>query len=92
MNIEYFDSQSFNCEFIFFANSVEVNKTVRAYWWSCKLQQLSLLLPTLVFWQVNMLRERNKSYGAINFVDISSKDYSPKDNQGLDYETVRITF
>lgn len=34
-----------------------------------------------------MLRERNKSYGAIKFVDISSKDYSPEDNQGLDYET-----
>ena len=40
--------------------------------------------------QVNMLRERNKSYGTIKFVDISSKDYSPDDNQGLDYETVRI--
>jgi hypothetical protein len=39
-----------------------------------------------------MLRERNKSYGAINFVDISSKDYSPEENQGLDYETVRMTF
>ena len=38
-----------------------------------------------------MLRERNKSYGAIKFVDISSEDYSPNDNQGLDYETVRIT-
>ncbi|RCV15100.1 hypothetical protein SETIT_3G031300v2 [Setaria italica] len=38
--------------------------------------------------EVNMLRERNKSYGAIKFVDISSKDYSPDDNQGLDYETV----
>ncbi|KAM0832286.1 hypothetical protein ACQ4PT_064979 [Festuca glaucescens] len=37
--------------------------------------------------EVNMLRERNKSYGAISFVDISSKDYSPEDNQGLDYET-----
>ncbi|KAM0855072.1 hypothetical protein ACQ4PT_050018 [Festuca glaucescens] len=37
--------------------------------------------------EVNMLRERNKSYGAINFVDISSKDYSPEENQGLDYET-----
>uniref|UniRef100_A0ACD5WM77 Uncharacterized protein n=1 Tax=Avena sativa TaxID=4498 RepID=A0ACD5WM77_AVESA len=37
--------------------------------------------------EVNMLRERNKSYGAINFVDISSKDYSAKDNHGLDYET-----
>ncbi|BAF16112.1 uncharacterized protein At5g50100, chloroplastic [Oryza sativa Japonica Group] len=37
--------------------------------------------------EVNMLRERNKSYGAIKFVDISSKDYSPQDNQNLDYET-----
>ncbi|EES11619.1 hypothetical protein BDA96_06G282100 [Sorghum bicolor] len=37
--------------------------------------------------EVNMLRERNKSYGAIKFVDISSKDYSPDNNQGLDYET-----
>ncbi|KAJ1273388.1 hypothetical protein BS78_06G276400 [Paspalum vaginatum] len=37
--------------------------------------------------EVNMLRERNKSYGSIKFVDISSKDYSPDDNQGLDYET-----
>jgi hypothetical protein len=39
-----------------------------------------------------MLRERNKSYGTINFVDISLKDYSPEDNQGLDYETVGICF
>jgi hypothetical protein len=38
-----------------------------------------------------MLRERNESYGAIKFVDISSKDYSPEENQGLNYETVRIT-
>ncbi|KDP31142.1 hypothetical protein JCGZ_11518 [Jatropha curcas] len=38
--------------------------------------------------EVNMLRERNKSYGTIKFVDISSEDYSPEDNQGLDYETV----
>lgn len=37
--------------------------------------------------EVNMLRERNKSYGSIKFVDISSKDYSPQDNQGLDYQT-----
>ncbi|KAK3141208.1 hypothetical protein QOZ80_4BG0330840 [Eleusine coracana subsp. coracana] len=37
--------------------------------------------------EVNMLRERNESYRAIKFVDISSKDYSPKENQGLDYET-----
>ncbi|PIN23182.1 hypothetical protein CDL12_04095 [Handroanthus impetiginosus] len=38
--------------------------------------------------EVNMLRERNKSYGTIKFVDISSDEYSPEDNQGLDYETV----
>ncbi|XP_020229913.1 uncharacterized protein At5g50100, chloroplastic [Cajanus cajan] len=38
--------------------------------------------------EVNMLRERNKSYGTIKFVDISSDGYSPQDNQGLDYETV----
>ena len=35
-----------------------------------------------------MLQERNKNYGAIKFVDISSGDYSPAENQGLDYETV----
>ncbi|KAJ8747993.1 hypothetical protein K2173_012981 [Erythroxylum novogranatense] len=38
--------------------------------------------------EVNMLRERNKSYGTIKFVDISSDEYSPEDNQGLDYKTV----
>ncbi|XP_010932075.2 uncharacterized protein At5g50100, chloroplastic isoform X1 [Elaeis guineensis] len=38
--------------------------------------------------EVNMLKERNKLYGAIKFVDISSKDYSPEENQGLDYKTV----
>lgn len=35
-----------------------------------------------------MLRERNKQYGTIKFVDISSDDYSPEENQGLDYKTV----
>lgn len=35
-----------------------------------------------------MLRERNKIYGTIKFVDISSDEYSPEDNQGLDYKTV----
>lgn len=35
-----------------------------------------------------MLRERNKQYGTIKFVDISSEDYSPEENQGLDFETV----
>ncbi|KAK7281861.1 hypothetical protein RIF29_10190 [Crotalaria pallida] len=38
--------------------------------------------------EVNMLRERNKNYGMIKFVDISSDDYSPEENQGLDYKTV----
>jgi hypothetical protein len=38
-----------------------------------------------------MLRERNKSYGTIKFVDIGSDDYSPQENQGLDYQTVSIS-
>ncbi|PSR96679.1 Thioredoxin-like fold protein [Actinidia chinensis var. chinensis] len=38
--------------------------------------------------EVNMLRERNKQYGAIKFVDISSDEYTPNENQGLDYKTV----
>ncbi|KAJ4972695.1 hypothetical protein NE237_005869 [Protea cynaroides] len=37
--------------------------------------------------EVNMLKERNKLYQAIKFVDISSEQYSPDDNQGLDYKT-----
>lgn len=37
--------------------------------------------------EVNMLRERNERYKTIKFVDISSDDYSPAGNQGLDYET-----
>ena len=35
-----------------------------------------------------MLRERNKDYGTVKFVDISSDEYSPEENQGLDYKTV----
>lgn len=35
-----------------------------------------------------MLRERNEKYGTINFVNISSEEYSPEKNQGLDYKTV----
>lgn len=35
-----------------------------------------------------MLRERNKSYGTIKFLDISSDEYRPDENEGLDYETV----
>ncbi|ONK78993.1 uncharacterized protein A4U43_C01F1770 [Asparagus officinalis] len=38
--------------------------------------------------EVNMLKERNESYKAIKFVDISSDEYTPEENQGLDYETV----
>ncbi|KAK8656164.1 hypothetical protein V6N13_108721 [Hibiscus sabdariffa] len=38
--------------------------------------------------EVDMLRERNKQFGTIKFVDISSDDYSPEENQGLDYTTV----
>ncbi|KAF9625704.1 hypothetical protein IFM89_026284 [Coptis chinensis] len=37
--------------------------------------------------EVNMLKERNKEYNTIKFVDISSDDYTPEENQGLDYET-----
>ncbi|KAH0906083.1 hypothetical protein HID58_037910 [Brassica napus] len=38
--------------------------------------------------EVNMLKERNEEYGTIKFVDISSNDYSPQENQGLNYKTV----
>nr|POF21193.1 uncharacterized protein, mitochondrial [Quercus suber] len=38
--------------------------------------------------EVNMLRERNKDSGTIKFVDINSNEYSPEENQGLDYKTV----
>eukprot|EP00262_Sarcandra_glabra_P014264 TRINITY_DN4131_c1_g1_i1.p1 TRINITY_DN4131_c1_g1~~TRINITY_DN4131_c1_g1_i1.p1 ORF type:complete len:212 (-),score=37.13 TRINITY_DN4131_c1_g1_i1:226-861(-) len=38
--------------------------------------------------EVNMLKERNKLYGSIKFVDISSNEYSSEENQGLDYQTV----
>ncbi|DBA92147.1 TPA: hypothetical protein ACH3X1_015868 [Trebouxia sp. C0004] len=36
--------------------------------------------------EVNMLRKRDKSQHKIGFVDISSQDYSPKDNAGISYE------
>uniref|UniRef100_A0A7N2RF02 Uncharacterized protein n=1 Tax=Quercus lobata TaxID=97700 RepID=A0A7N2RF02_QUELO len=38
--------------------------------------------------EVNMLRERNKHYVTIKFADISSDEYSPEENQGLDYKPV----
>ncbi|XP_021911236.1 uncharacterized protein At5g50100, mitochondrial-like, partial [Carica papaya] len=37
--------------------------------------------------EVNMLRQRNKGYGTIKFVNISSDDYSPEENQALDFKT-----
>lgn len=58
----------------------------------CFCQRSGFFIDCGLFWllcgQVNMLKERNKQYGAIKFVDISSNDYSPEDNQGLDYKTV----
>lgn len=55
------------------------------------LDQRRVVLNFLCFnLQVNMLRERNKNYGTIKFVDISSEEYSPDENQGLDYETVSL--
>lgn len=36
-----------------------------------------------------MLKERDKRYGAIEFVDISATSYSPKDNNDIEFETVR---
>ncbi|KAK4362392.1 hypothetical protein RND71_017633 [Anisodus tanguticus] len=38
--------------------------------------------------EVDMLRERNKGYGTIKFLDISSDEYHPEENEGLDYKTV----
>ncbi|MCE7766704.1 DUF393 domain-containing protein, partial [Pseudomonas putida] len=32
-----------------------------------------------------------KGYGTIKFVDISSNEYSPEENEGLDYKTVMGT-
>lgn len=34
-----------------------------------------------------MLRERNKAYGTIKFVDISADDYSEEENAGIDFAT-----
>ncbi|XP_060204780.1 uncharacterized protein At5g50100, chloroplastic-like [Lycium barbarum] len=35
-----------------------------------------------------MLRDRDKGYGTINFLDISLDEYRPEENEGLDYKTV----
>jgi hypothetical protein len=41
--------------------------------------------------QVNMLRERSKSYGdGIKFVDICADDYAPEENSNIDFETVKL--
>jgi len=37
-----------------------------------------------------MLRERNKKYGAIKFVDICADDYSAKENKDIDFEKVKL--
>jgi predicted DCC family thiol-disulfide oxidoreductase YuxK len=37
--------------------------------------------------EVDMLRERNKCYGTIKFINIGSDEYSPEENQCLDYKT-----
>lgn len=37
--------------------------------------------------EVNMLRERNKLYGTITFVDITADDYSAEENAGIDFAT-----
>ena len=40
--------------------------------------------------QVNMLRERNKSYGyTIKFVDICADDYAAEENSNIGFETVK---
>ena len=40
--------------------------------------------------EVNMLRKRDKDQNKIGFVDISSPDYTPKDNAGISYEQVAL--
>lgn len=35
-----------------------------------------------------MLKEQNERFGTVKFVDISSSNYSPEENEGLDYKTV----
>lgn len=54
----------------------------------CLVSKYLILGSILMYYQVNMLRERNKGYDTIKFVDISSDEYSPEENQGLDYKTV----
>ena len=39
--------------------------------------------------EVNMLRKRDKDQNKIGFVDISSPEYSARDNAGISYEEVQ---
>ncbi|KAL7192029.1 hypothetical protein ACSBR2_023977 [Camellia fascicularis] len=55
---------------------------------NCKIKMLYDGECPLCMREVNMLRERSKRYGTIKFVDISSDEYSPKENRDLDYKTV----
>ncbi len=41
--------------------------------------------------EVNFLRQKDAGQGKVKFVDIASEDYSPEDNQGIDYETAMAT-
>lgn len=41
--------------------------------------------------EVDFLRKRDEGVGNIDFVDISSPDYSPQDNAGIDFETAMGT-
>lgn len=40
--------------------------------------------------EVNMLQKRDKDQNKIGFVDISSAEYSAKDNAGITYEQVLL--
>ena len=41
--------------------------------------------------EIDFLKERNETYQSVDFVDISAEDYSPEDNQGIDFETAMST-
>lgn len=56
------------------------------------LLKLNCSVSVFLSKKVNMLKERNEETGTIKFVDISSNDYSPQENQGLDYKTVKLIY
>ncbi|KAL0031318.1 hypothetical protein WJX79_003209 [Trebouxia sp. C0005] len=51
-----------------------------------RLSSLLVTGPEPTSTKVNMLRKRDKGQNKIVFVDISSQDYSAKDNAGITYE------